>query len=309
MSRERILITGARSPMGRTLVRRLHRKHQVMAVDAKEPSRFPHDVQTAAVDLRRRALDRLMRRRRFDVVIHSGVLTDLREGDAVHHAYNVVAVNRLLELCSKRGVRKVIILSSARLYGHRPSNTVFLNEDAPLLAGERFSSLRDRVQLDLRACATAWREPGMEVVIVRPVPAVGPGLTNGIQRYFQRRRVPVVLGFDPSIQLLHAEDLALAIEHLMEPGLRGPYNVAGPPPVSLRTVLETLKRTCVPLPRTILRQVMAPAWSLGMTPFRPEELDLIQYSCIVSDERLRQATGFEPQFSLSGTIQSIDAPF
>ena len=131
-----------------------------------------------------------MRRRRFDVVVHTGVMTDLRKDDAVHHAYNVVAAKRLLELCSKRGVRKVIILSSARLYGHRPSNTVFLNEDAPLLAGERFSSLRDRVQLDLRACATAWREPGMEVVIVRSVPAVGPGLTNGIPVSYTHLTLP-----------------------------------------------------------------------------------------------------------------------
>ena len=309
MTKERILITGARSPIGRTLVRRLHRHHQVTAIDTKEPSRFPHDVQTAAVDLRRRALDRLMRRRRFDVVVHTGVMTDFREGDAVHHAYNVVAAKRLLELCSKRGVRKVIILSSARLYGHRPSNTVFLNEDAPLLAGERFSSLRDRVQLDLRACATAWREPGMEVVIVRSVPPVGPGLTNGIQRYFERQRVPVVMGFDPSIQLIHAEDLGLAIEDLMQPGLRGPYNVTGPPPVSLRTILKTLKRTPIPLPRTVLGQLLVPAWKLGATRFRPEELDLIQYSCIVSDERLRKDTSFEPQFSLRETIMSVDALF
>lgn len=295
--------------MARTLVRRLHRHHQVTAVDTKEPSRFPSDVQTAAVDLRRRALDRLMRRRRFDVVIHTGVMIDLRAGDAVHHAYNVVAVTRLLELCRKRGVRKVIIMSSARLYGHRPSNTVFLNEDAPLLAGERFSSLRDRVQLDLRACATAWREPGMEVVIVRSVPAVGPGLTNGTQRYFERKRVPVVLGFDPSIQLIHAEDLGRAIEHLMKPGFRGPYNVAGPPPVSLRTVLETLKRTTIPLPRTVLGPLLVPAWNLGVTQFRPEELDLIQYSCIVSDDRLRQETGFEPHYGLKDTILGVDALF
>jgi len=280
-----------------------------MAVDTKEPSRMPADVQTAAVDLRRRALDRLMQRRRFDVVIHTGVMIDLRAGDAAHHAYNVVAVTRLLELCRKRGVRKVIILSSSRLYGHRPSNPVFLDENAPLLAGERFSSLRDRVQMDLRACATAWREPGMEVVVLRSVPAVGPGLTNGTQRYFERKRVPVIMGFDPSIQLIHVEDLAYAIEHLMAAGLRGPYNVAGPPPVALRTVLSTLKRTTVPLPRTLLGPLLRPAWNLGVTRFRPEELDLIQYSCIVSDQRLRDDTDFVPLHGLRETILSVDAAF
>jgi UDP-glucose 4-epimerase len=270
---------------------------------------MPVDVVTAAVDLRRRALDHLLRRKRFDVVIHAGVMVDLRAGDAVHHAYNVVAVKRLLELCHKRGVRKVIILSSARLYGHRPSNTVFLDEDAPLLASERFPSLRDRVQMDLRACATAWREPGMEVVVARPVPVVGPGLTNGTQRYFERRSMPVILGFDPSIQLMHVEDLVCAVEALMAPGLRGPYNVAGPPPVSLRTVIGHLKRKALPLPRTLLGPLMKPAWNLGLTQVRPEELDLIQYSCIVSDERLREATNYASAFGLRETLSSIDAPF
>jgi UDP-glucose 4-epimerase len=309
LKRQRVLITGARDPVARALVRRLHRDYQVSAVDAKEPRRMPADVHTAAVDLRRRALDHLMRRRRYDVVIHAGVMTDLRAGDAVHHAYNVVAVTRLLELCRQRGVRKVIILSSARLYGHRPANTVFLNEDAPLLAGERFSSLRDRVQMDLRACATAWREPGMEVVILRSVPAVGAGLNNGTQRYFARQRVPVILGFDPSVQLIHVEDLVSAIECLMEPGLRGPYNVAGPPPASLHRVLKELRRTAIPLPRMLLGPMLGPAWNLGLTRFRAEELDLIQYSCIVSDQRLRDATGFEPAFGLRQTVLSVDAPF
>jgi UDP-glucose 4-epimerase len=121
--------------------------------------------------------------------------------------------------------------------------------------------------------------------------------------------VPVVMGFDPSIQLIHVEDLSTAIEVLMAPDLRGPFNIAGPPPVSLRTIIKTLNRTTIALPRALLASLLRPAWNLGITRFRPEELDLIQFSCIVSDARLRAETPYQPAYGLRQTLLSVDAPF
>jgi UDP-glucose 4-epimerase len=309
--KERVLITGAHGPVGRALVRRLHRTCTVTALDYRPPKYMPDDVHCIGVDLRRRALDQLMRRRSFDVVIHAGVLTDLRRDDAVHHAQNVVAVNRLLAMSLARSVRKVIILSSARLYGHRPANTVFLDEQAPLLAGDRIPKYRDRVQMDLAGCVTAWREPSMEVVVARPVSLVGHGLARESEamHYLSRKRPPVLMGFNPKIQLLHVEDFVSAIVALSAPGTRGPFNIAGPPPASLHSVLDALGARPIPVPRLLLEGLVDRLWALRASRVRPEELDFLQYSCIVSDVALRKATDYRPEFGLLATIAAVKSAY
>ena len=307
--RKKVLVTGARRPIARRLIRMLHRQAKVVAVDRRCPSGLPVDVRCEAVDLRRRALDHLFRRHRFDAIIHAGTLTSLRAGEGLHHAYNVVAVNRLLKLAVKKGVSKVIILSSAELYGHRPANTVFLSEDAPLLAGERFAAWRDLVQMDLAGCVTAWREPATEVVVARPVNVVGSGISSMAMRYLGRPRVPVVMGFDPQVQLIHIEDFCGAIEALLAPGIRGAVNIAGPPPVRISQALKFLGRTRIPIPRTALTLALKSAWPMRATGFREEELDLIQYSCIVSDAHLRDATGFRPAYTLKDTLRGVDETY
>lgn len=281
----------------------------MVAVDRICPKGLPVDVRCEAADLRRRALDHLFRRHRFDAVIHAGALTSLRADESLHHAYNVVAVNRLLKHCVEKAVTKVIILSSAELYGHRPANTVFLAEDAPLLAGERFPAWRDLVQMDLAGCVTAWREPATEVVIARPVNVVGAQMDSMAMRYLKRPRVPVVMGFDPQVQLIHVEDFCSAILALMEPGLRGAFNVAGPAPVRISQALAFLGRKRLVVPKTGLTLALKSAWALRATGFREEELDLIQYSCIVSDQRLRSVTGFVPRYSLKETLRAVEAQF
>ena len=307
--RHKILVTGARRPVARRLIRMLHRHSKVVAVDRRCPQHLPVDVRCEAVDLRRRALDHLFRRHRFDAIIHAGTLTNLRADESLHHAYNVVAVNRLLKLAVQKGVAKVIILSSAELYGHRPANTVFLSEDAPLLAGERFAAWRDLVQMDLAGCVTAWREPATEVVIARPVNVVGSGIDSMAMRYLGRPRVPVVLGFDPQVQLIHIEDFCSAIQALLAPGIRGAVNIAGPAPVRISQALQFLGRKRIPIPRTALTLALKSAWSMRASGFREEELDLIQYSCVVSDNHLREATGFQPAYSLRDTLRGVDEPF
>ena len=243
-------MTGARRPVARRLIRMLHRHAKVVAVDRRCPKHLPVDVRCEAVDLRRRALDHLFRRHRFDAIIHAGTLTSLRAGESLHHAYNVVAVNRLLKLAVQKSVKKVIILSSAELYGHRPANTVF-KRGCALLAGERFAAWRDLVQMDLAGCVTAWREPATEVVVARPVNVVGSGIDSMAMRYLRRPQVPVVMGFDPQVQLIHIEDFCSAIQHLMAPGIRGAVNIAGPPPIRISQALNSWTPKN-PVPRTAL---------------------------------------------------------
>ena len=55
----------------------------------------------------------------------------------------MLGLQKLLEYVRQYEVRKVVLLSSANVYGPRPDNPQFLTEEAPLLAASKFSAMRD----------------------------------------------------------------------------------------------------------------------------------------------------------------------
>src|SRR5688572_32290027 len=52
------------------------------------------------------------------------------------------------------------------------------------------------------------------------------------------RSVPTVLGFDPLFQFMHEHDATAAIALALSSGLRGVYNVSGPPPAPLSVLIR-----------------------------------------------------------------------
>ena len=59
-------------------------------------------------------------------------------------------------------VPKVVLLSSANIYGPRPDNPQFLTEDAPLLGAQRFPQMRDLVEIDHMVSTFLWRAASIE---------------------------------------------------------------------------------------------------------------------------------------------------
>ena len=62
--------------------------------------------------------------------------------------------------------------------------------------------------------------------------------------------IPVIMGFDPMVQVIHEEDVAQAIVLSLEPGVRGIMNLTGPGEVPLSVILAELNKPtlCVPFP-------------------------------------------------------------
>ncbi|MEI2638385.1 MAG: NAD-dependent epimerase/dehydratase family protein [Microthrixaceae bacterium] len=93
-------------------------------------------------------------------VVHLGIMHDPRASAADHHTWNVAGFQRLLEYVAQYDVPKLVVLSSANVYGPRPENPQFLTEDAPLLGGASFSEIRDLIEVDMLAQSFFWKRPG-----------------------------------------------------------------------------------------------------------------------------------------------------
>jgi UDP-glucose 4-epimerase len=300
-----VAVTGIAGNLGKALARLLHTETHLVGIDRRPFPERPKDVEHHQVDIRKKRLEDVFRKGAIEALIHLGIMHDPRVPFSEAHSFNIVGTQKVLELCVRYGVRKVVVLSSANVYGPLPDNSNFLTEETPLMAADRYSDVRDLIEVDMYAQSFIWRHPDLETVVLRPVHIVGPSVRNAPSNYLRLERPVTVLGFDPMIQLIHEEDVCRAVALALRPGVRGVYNVTGPGEVPLSAVLKELGRRPIPVPHLLVRGILRRAFEARLTSFPPEEVDHIQYLCAVDGSRAAKDLGFTPRHSLRETIRSV----
>jgi len=303
--RPAVVVTGISGNLGRTLAKQLHQTEQVFGVDRRPFVGRPKDIEMFQIDLRKKKLEDVFRRYAVKAVIHMGILHDPRMTGEDHHSFNVLGTTRVLDCVAKYNVKKLVVLSSADVYGPSPDNSNFLTEDAPLMAASRFPSVRDLIEVDMLACSFFWRHPQVETVVLRPVHIVGPTIKNAPSNYLRNKRPWKLSGFDPMVQILHVEDCARAMVAALKPGLRGVYNVVGPGEVPLSAIFEELGSQPRSIPHPLARPLLGTLFRYRLASFPPEELDHIQFLCAVDGSRWAKETEWRPTHSMRETIRSV----
>jgi len=302
-----VAITGISGNLGRALARMLYGQERIVGIDRRPFRGKPDDVEMHQVDIRRNRSEEAFRKGRLKALIHMGIMHDPRMSAEDHHSFNVLGTTRVLDHCVKYGIRKVVVLSSANVYGPAPSNSNFLAEDAPLMAAERFSDVRDLIAVDLYAQSFFYRHPEIETVVLRPVHIIGPQIKNAPSNYLRLEHPWVLMGFDPMLQLIHFEDVCRALEMSLRPGVRGVYNIVGPGEVPLSAVLRELGREPIPMPHFLARPILRRLFKLHLANFPTPELDYLQYNSTVDGSRFAREVGFTAQQSLRETIRAAIA--
>ncbi|MGD8862011.1 MAG: SDR family oxidoreductase [Myxococcales bacterium] len=299
-----MLITGICGRMGRLLARELHRERPVIGIDRRPFHGKPADIEHHQLDLRRRKTRDIFRSGGVDAVVHLGVMHNPRATDRAHHEWNVVGFQKLLEYVAQYRVPKLVVLSSATLYGPSPDNPQFLTEEAPLLGAQEFHQIRDLVEVDMLAQSFFWKEPELETVILRPCHILGR-VRNAPSNYCRMERPVTVMGFDPMMQVIHERDVVRAIALALRPGVRGIFNLRGPGELPLSRMLRTLGKESTSVPGPLIKGVMNRMWSYRASSFPTPELDHLRYICMVDDTRAREELGFTPRYTIEQTLGSV----
>lgn len=300
-----VVVTGISGNLGRTLAKLLHKSERIIGIDRRPFVGKPKDIEMYQLDLRKKKAEDVFRRNPVRAVIHMGIMHDPRMNEEEHHSFNVVGTTRLLDYCAKYDVKKVVVLSSANVYGPSPENSNFLTEAAPLMAASRFSGVRDLIAVDMLAHGFFWRHPSTQTVILRPVHIVGPQIKNAPSNYLRLKYPWVLAGFDPIVQLMHVEDSARAMIEALRPEAKGVYNVVGPGEVPLSALFRELGRTPIPIPHPIARPMLDFLFRYHLASFPPPELDHIRFLCAVDGSRWVNDVGWKPQHSMRETIRSL----
>ncbi len=300
-----VAITGIAGNLGKALAKLLHTETRIVGIDRRPFREKPKDVEHHRLDARKKAVEEVFRHRRVESLIHLGIVHDPRHPPSEAHGFNVVGTQKILEVCVRQGVKKVVVLSSANVYGPLPGNPNFLSEETPLLASARFPDMGDLIEVDMLAQSFMWQHPEVETVILRPVNIVGPTVRNAPANFLRLERPVTVLGFDPMVQLIHEEDVCRALRLALRPGARGVYNVVGPGEAPLSAVLRELGRRPVPVPHFLARPLVKLLFDARVSSFPPGEIDHIQYLCAVDGSRAARDLGWAPRYSLRETIRSV----
>ena len=291
------------------MAKRLHREgnYRIVGIDRRAFPDKPSDIEHRRVDLRSKRTRDVFREERPSALVHLGLMHDPRRSLREHHQWNVEGTSRLLEYCRIYEVPKVVFLSSHTVYGARPENPQFLTEDAPLLGAQDFAGMRDLVEADMLAGSFFWKCQEIETVILRPVHILGR-VNNAASNLFRMKRVPVLWGFDPMLQVIHEEDVVEAMVLALRPGVRGIFNLPGPGEVPVSVILRELGADTLPLPHFCAVPVLRILWKAGRSPFEGPEINFLRYVAMVDGTRAREELGFVPKRTLKETIRAVTDP-
>ncbi len=304
-SRKTVLLTGIAGSLGQLTARILHRSFNVVGVDRRPWTSRAKDIVHVRLDIRRKGLENVFRKHRPEMVVHLGVMHDPRQSSAEHHTFNVVGTTRLLEHCHRYGVKKVVFLSSANVYGPGGVGSHgFLTEEQPLLGAQHFPELRDLIAVDMLAQGFLWKHPDIETVVLRPVHILGR-VRNAPSNYLRLPTVPTLWGFDPMVQVIHEEDVVESIRLALQTSARGVFNVVGPGALPLSMAIDEVGGRRLSLPEPLARPVLERLWRLRLTSFPAPELDHIKYSCLVDGHLAQDALAFVARRTLQDTLRAV----
>lgn len=212
-----------------------------------------------------------------------------RRGESV-----TAEANDLLADAEALAASRLVVVSSAMVYGALANNPVPLTEDAVLRPDPEFVYARQLATAE--ALVEAWRvaDPQRRVAVLRPaIPIAADGmsslaraLTAGLGQRFGE--------VDPEAQFVHHDDVASAVVVAVGRELDGVYNVA--PDGSIpgdRVRALTGARARIPVPERLSEVVATLRWRFQRGPIPPGLRPYTRYPWIVANDKLR-SEGWSP---------------
>lgn len=292
-----VVLTGAASALGRRVRARL---------DA-DPT-VPEVVELDLADGRERpAADLKAALEGATALVHLG-RTDGAELDGTGAGgVDVEGTRHLLDAAGSVGVDRVVVLSSATVYGAWSNNPLPLTEEAPLRPNPGLAYATHKAEVERLAHEFAEGHPSATVAVLRPTVAVAEERTAWLAQSLWSGS-GLRPGDEAPSQFVHLDDLAAAVDLARREGLRGAYNVAPDGWIKaddLRALAGRLPN--LRLPERVVTRVAAWRWKFGLTPTPPGVVAYLANPWVVANDKLK-AAGWVPEHSNEEAYVSSHRP-
>jgi UDP-glucose 4-epimerase len=293
-----VLITGGAGFIGASLANTLSLNHKVTVLDNLSSgywSRVEGDCSRVSGDLEFMPFATLLELfRNIDVLYHLAAVKLHNEYNSIEKIeyVNLLATEKIAIAAGMAGVKKVIFTSSLYAYGNKgplPSQ-----EDDPLKPYNDYGRSKKMGEEILSRHALEY---GYELVIARPYFIYGPKqfakggyksvITNNVERYHAGLPLIVVGSGLQQMDFVHIDDCVNALERMLEPNVKGTYNISSEEAFSILDVMKIINKG-----EKCSIEFIPPDWTENTVR-------------VGSSEKLRKILEWKPQVSLAEGIREL----
>jgi UDP-glucose 4-epimerase len=306
-----VLVTGVSRHLGGGLAALLAADpaiERIIGVDTVPPPRELGLGRTEFVraDIRNPLIARVITTAKVDTVVHLNITALPRSagGRASMKEMNVIGTMQLLAACQKSAsVERLVVKSSTAVYGSSSRDPALFTEETEPKSLPRSGYAKDAVEVEGYVRGFARRRPDVSVGVLRFTDVIGPGADSLLLRYLRLPVVPTVLGFDPRVQLLHADDALAVLRRATLSGRPGTVNVGGAGVLLLSQMVRRAGRVPIPVPAPVVQAAGRAVRRVGLLDISREQLQFLEFGRVVDTTRLRTEFGYTPRYD---TVQAFD---
>jgi len=294
----RIFITGSASHLAQALLPKLCAHPEIASVIGidLQTAHFAHPKFAHHIaDMRSDAILQLMHG--CDALAHLAFVVLRGKMDtATMHDINIKGSRQVFESARVAGVKKLLHLSSAAVYGSGER----LTESAPLQPLAQFLYAQHKAE------AEAWMARDFpEAVRLRPHIILGPHCQPLLKQLLRQPCYIRLPEPQPQLQCVHEDDVAEAIIASLLLPVQGPFNLAASGCYSFKEAISERRRWPLPLPfgltRVALNLVLRTTGLGGEAAW----LDGIRHPLTLNSSRAYRELRWQPRFDAHATLASV----
>jgi UDP-glucose 4-epimerase len=310
-----VLVTGVSRHLGGRLAASLAADtsiERVIGVDTVPP---PRELRAALgrtefvrADIRNPLIAKVIATAKVDTVVHLNItaLPRAAGGRASMKEMNVIGTMQLLAACQKSAsLQRLVVKSSTAVYGSSSRDPALFTEETEPKALPRSGYAKDAVEVEGYVRGFARRRPDVSVGILRFTDVIGPGADSLLLRYLRLPVVPTVLGFDPRVQLLHADDALEVLRRATLTGRGGTLNVGGEGVLLLSQMVRRAGRVPIPVPAPAVQVAGLAVRRAGLLDLSREQLRFLEFGRVVDVTRLRTEFGYTARYDTVGAFDDV----
>jgi nucleoside-diphosphate-sugar epimerase len=298
-----VAVTGASGYLGRKLVCALEDAadiSRVIGIDIVDPDYTTRQLEFYRMDVRSQELGDVLRG--CDVLVHLAVVHSSRDADEMRDV-NVGGTRLALEAAGSAGVRKIVHMSDAVVYGAHPDNDFPLTEASLVRPFRELPYVAHKAEAEEIARAFAAVHPDIVVTVLRSCLVLGPTVSGPTARLVESPVAVQIEGYDPPVQVLHEDDAASALAFVVSNDLAGVYNLCPKDWTELSNVIRLLGQRRMTVGRDDAKTRLERLRALRVSELDPADAYYLMYPWVASPAAL-QAAGSELRHSTEDALRA-----
>ncbi|HWM72900.1 MAG TPA: NAD-dependent epimerase/dehydratase family protein [Nocardioides sp.] len=302
----RIAVTGATGNVGTALLRRLTEGggHELVGIARRPPNdEFP-TVSWVSTDLTTDESIVSLREafRDADAVVHLAWGFQPSHDPDHLEELGVGGTRRVIDAARDVAVPHLVHMSSVGAYSAKvddePVDESYPTGGIPSSPYSRHKAAAERLLEAHEAHHEVPRVTRLRPGIIGQRAAAGALLRYGLPGFVPARalRLIPVLPLDRRIAMpmVHADDVAAAIERVLTVSAYGAFNLAAPPTITPEVIGEVLDARPIHVPGNVLRGAAALTWRIHLQQVDPGWVDLAMRAPLLATDRARRELDWRP---------------